>query len=183
MTKENKDVETNEVGSNIDETDSSDESQNTDEETKVDNPIPYARFKEKVDEANELKKKLADIEKAQKEAERKEMEESEEYKELYEQAQAEVEQAKAETLSIKKNAALANAGYDEDQAKLLIKLVEGDSDEEIAESVEELKTTIPAQDNYGDPSAFNGAKVKPKTVDNEELGRNAVSRVLHKIRL
>src|SRR5690625_3854026 len=183
MTKENKDVETNEVGSNIDETDSSDETQNTDEETKVDNPIPYDRFKQKVDEANALKKKLADIEKAQKEAERKEMEESEEYKELYEQAQAEVEQAKAETLSIKKNAALANAGYDEDQAKLLIKLVEGDSDEEIEESVEELKTTIPAQDNYGDPSAFNGAKVKPKTVDNEELGRNAVSRVLHKIRL
>ena len=183
MTKENKDVETNEVGSNIDETDSSDETQNTDEETKVDNPIPYDRFKQKVDEANALKEKLVKIERQQEEAKRKELEEQNEYKTLYEQALEQAEQAKQEALATKKSALLAQAGYGEEQTKLLAKLVEGETDEEISESIKLLQATIPAQDNYGDPSAFNGAKVKPKTVDNEELGRNAVSRVLHKIRL
>src|SRR5690625_191508 len=183
MTKENKDVETNEVGSNIDETDSTDETQNTDEETKVDNPIPYDRFKQKVDEANALKKKLAEIEKAQAEAERKKLEETEQYKELYEQALKQAEQAKQEALATKKSAMLAQAGYDDEQTKLLTKLVEGETDEEISESIKVLKATIPAKDNYGDPSAFNGVKEKPKTVDAEEVGRNAVSRVLHKIKL
>src|SRR5690625_3288863 len=183
MTKENKDVETNEVGSNIDETDSSDETQNTDEETKVDNPIPYDRFKAKVDEANALKEKLAEIERQQEEAKRKELEETEQYKELYEQAIKEKEQARQEALAIRKQALLTQAGYDNEQSKLLVKLVEGDDEESIAESIKQIQSTVPVKDNFGDPSAFNGAKAKPKTVDAEELGRSAVSRVLHKIRL
>src|SRR5690606_13515850 len=101
----------------------------------------------------------------------------------YEQAIQQAEQAKKEALGIKKSALLTQAGYSAEQTKLLTKLVEGETDEEISESIKLLKATIPTKDNYGDPSAFNGAKKKPKTVDAEELGRNAVSRVLHKIKL
>src|SRR5690625_3513188 len=174
----------NEVETNIDEATSTDESLNTEEQKEVDNQrIPYDRFKAKVDEANALKEKLAKIEKAQEEAKRKELEETEQYKELYEQALKQAEQAKKEALSTKKTALLAQAGYSEEQTKLLAKLVDGETDEEISESIKLLQATIPVQDNYGDPSAFNGAKEKPKTVDAEEVGRNAVSRVLHKIKL
>lgn len=178
MTDEIKD----ELKTNVDETNPTDESKNT-EAQNVDTKIPYDRFKAKVDEANALKEKLAAIEKAQEEAKRKELEEQNEYKTLYEQALQQAEQAKKEALGIKKSALLTQAGYSAEQTKLLSKLVEGETDEEITESIKLLKATIPAQDEYGDPSAFNGAKQKPKTIDAEEVGRNAVSRVLHKIKL
>lgn len=158
---------------------------NTEEPTddKHENRIPYERFKEKVDEANALKEKLAEIEKEQEAAQRKELEEKEDYKKLYEQALQQAEQSRQESLKVSKSHALLKAGYADEQAKLLVNLVEGEDDETIAESIKRIQATIPVQDNYADPSAFNGAKAKPKTVDAEELGRNAVSRVLHKIKL
>src|SRR5690606_2567666 len=161
----------------------SDETLNTEEQEKdvVDKRIPYERFKEKVDEVNELKKRLAELERAQEEAKRKELEEKEEYKTLYEQAKAEAEQAKQEALSIKKNALLIQAGYGEEQAKLLAKLVEGETDEEIAESIKHLKTTIPVNDNFGDPSAFNGAKEKPEAVGADEIGAKMFEKIKNKI--
>src|SRR5690625_3060327 len=189
MTKENKNVETNEEQTNIEEgkeTNPTDESLSTEEQKKesVGNQrIPYDRFKAKVDEANALKEKLAEIEREQEEAKRKELEETEQYKELYEQAIKEKEQARQEALAIRKQALLSQAGYDNEQSKLLVKLVEGDDEESIAESIKQIQSTVPVKDDYADPSAFNGAKAKPKTVDAEELGRSAVSRVLHKIRL
>src|SRR5690625_6635694 len=137
----------NEVETNIDETEASDETENT-EETGVDNQrIPYDRFKAKVDEANALKEKLAEIERQQEEAKRKELEETEQYKELYEQALKQAEQAKQEALATKKSAMLAQAGYDDDQTKLLTKLVEGETDEEISESIKLLKENIQATEN------------------------------------
>ena len=183
MTKENKNVETNEEETNIDETEASDETENT-EETGVDNQrIPYDRFKAKVDEANALKEKLAEIERQQEEAKRKELEEQNEYKTLYEQDVQEREQAKKEALNLRKQTLLTQAGYSDEQSELLVKLIEGDDEESITESIKQIQSTVPVKDDYADPSAFNGAKAKPKTVDAEELGRSAVSRVLHKIRL
>lgn len=179
MSKENENLD--EQKTNIDETKSTDASENTEEQTSVDNRIPYERFKEKVDEANALKEKLAEIERAQEEAKRKELEEQNEYKKLYEQALKQAEQAKAESLAIKKSAALVGAGYGDEQAKLLVKLVEGETDEEIAESIKLLKATIPAQDNYGDPNPFNGAKKKPETIDADEIGASMFERVKNKI--
>src|SRR5690625_5407828 len=129
MTKENKNEEANEKKTNDDDTNPSDETKNTDEHN-VDNKIPYDRFKAKVDEANALKEKLAEIERQQEEAKRKELEEQNEYKTLYEQALEQAEQAKQEALGIKKNALLAQAGYGEEQTKLLAKLVEGERSEE-----------------------------------------------------
>ena len=82
---------------------STDASLNTDEQSKeVDNKIPYERFKEKVDEVNALKEKLAAIEKEQADAKRKELEEQNEYKTLYEQALQQAEQAKQEALNLRK---------------------------------------------------------------------------------
>ena len=169
---------------NIDETTPTDESLKTEEPKDVDSKhIPYDRFKQKVDEANALKEKLAEIERKQEEDKRKELEEQNEYKTLYEQAKKDAEQAEQEALNVKKDALLTQAGYSQEQAKLLVKLVDGEDDEEISESIKQLRAAIPAQDNYADPSAMNGKKDKPKTVDAEEVGRNAVSRVLHKIKL
>jgi len=84
---------------------------------------------------------------------------------------------------LRKTDALRKAGYSDEQSQLLVKLIEGDDDEAIAESIEQIKATVPITDNYADPSTFNGRAAKPKTVDAEELGRSAVSRVLHKIKL
>ena len=151
--------------------------------TDADKRIPYDRFKAKVDEANALKAKLSEFETAQAEAERARLEEQNEYKTLYEQALQDAQQAKGEALSIKKSALLTQAGYDESQAKLLVKLVDGDGEESIAESIKVLRTSISPNGEYGDPGAFNGAKQKPTVIDNEEVGRNAINKVLHKLNL
>ncbi len=165
----------------IDEAKSTDESKKTEEQTNVDTKIPYDRFKEKVDEANALKEKLAEFEKTQAEKERKELEEQNEFKTLYEQAVEQVAQTKAEAAGIKKSALLTQAGYSAEQTKLLSKLVDGETDEEISESIKLLKATIPVQDEYGDPSAFNGAKSKTETVGADELGAKVFERIKNKI--
>src|SRR5690625_7421800 len=130
----------NETQTNIDESqaqaNTTDESLNTEGQMKesVGNQrIPYERFKAKVDEANALKEKLAEIEREKEEAKRKELEETEQYKELYEQAIKEKEQARQEALAIRKQALLSQAGYDNEQSKLLVKLVEGNEEKEIEE--------------------------------------------------
>lgn len=169
----------------VDEPTPTDESLNTDEPKKdegVDKKIPYDRFKAKVDEANALKEKLRQIEEAQEEAQRKELEDQNEYKALYEKALEDAKKAKEEALTIKKNAALVNAGYSEEQVKLLSKLVEGEDDEAITESINLLRATIPVQDNYADPSLLNGAKDKPETVGPEEHAKSIYERIKNKIR-
>src|SRR5690625_1128868 len=178
----------NEVETNIDEgqaqANPTDESLKTEEQTKesVGNQrIPYERFKAKVDEANALKERLAEIEREQEEAKRKELEETEQYKELYEQALQQAEQAKAEALNTRKSALLTKSGYSDEQAKLLLKLVDGETDEEITESIKQLQATIPTQDNYGEPNPFNGAKEKPETIDADEIGATMFERVKNKI--
>lgn len=184
MADEIKHENNNEETAIIDETTPTDESLKTDEPKEVDSKhIPYDRFKDKVDEANALKEKLAEYEKAKAESERKKLEEQNEYKTLYEQALEQVEQAKQEALITKKSALLSSAGYGEEQTNHLLKLIGGETDEEIAESLAELQKAFPIQDEYGDPSAFNGAKAKPVAVDKEDVGREAINRVLNKIRL
>src|SRR5690625_2440621 len=179
----------NEEQTSIDEKNPTDESLNTAEQTEQDDKggentrIPYERFKQKVDEVNELKQRLAQIEEEQAQAKRQELEEQERYKELYEQALQEKEDARQEALSLRKIDGLRQAGYSGEQAKLLVKLVDGEDDETIKASVEQIKSTVPVNDGFVDPTINNGPGVKPKTVDAEELGRNAVSRVLHKIKL
>src|SRR5699024_11855990 len=68
----------------------------------------------------------------------------------------EKEQAEQAALSLRKTDALRKAGYSDEQSQLLVKLIEGDDDEAIAESIEQIKATVPITDNYADPSTFNG---------------------------
>ena len=73
--------------------------------------------------------------------------------------------------------------YSDSQIDRYLSHVSGDTPDEIKASVFELMTDIPPNDPYGDPSAMNGAKAKPKAVDRLEVGRNAIKRVINKIRL
>src|SRR5690625_4667816 len=148
MANEIKDEELTENNEERKESNTTVESLNTEgqEETKknnVDNRIPYDGFKQKVDEANSLREKLAEIESKQEEDKRKELEEQNEYKTLYEQAKKDAEQAKQEALNVKKDALLTQAGYSQEQAKLLVKLVDGEDVEEISDSIKQLRTASP----------------------------------------
>lgn len=172
----------------IDETSSTVESLNTDEQVNVDTDtegkhIPYDRFKQKVDEANALKKKLADIEKQRKADEQKQLEEQNDYKTLYEQAQEQIEANKADALKAAKTAKLIQAGYDEEQVEVLRSTIDGETDEEIAKAIEGITSVIPPKKTYIDPTPMGGGDGKPKPKDEEEVGRSAISKVLHKIKL
>src|SRR5699024_1435907 len=130
-------------------TGSSDETVNTDkDDSQTQERIPYDRFKQKVDEANALKAELDEFKQSQAEAKRKELEETEQYKELYEQAKAEAEAIRQQALAVQKNTALTLAGYNDEQAQTLAKLVEGETAEEIAESIKTLQATFPIVDDY-----------------------------------
>src|SRR5699024_5395593 len=138
--REELNVEQEELKKDGVDTDSTDESVNTDkDDSQTQERIPYDRFKQKVDEANALKAELDEIKQAQADAKRKELEETEQYKELYEQAKAEAEASRQQALAIQKNTALTLAGYNDEQAKTLAKLVEGETAEEIAESIKTLQ--------------------------------------------
>src|SRR5690625_5392831 len=74
--------------------------------------------------AREKKKRDDAVKAAEAEAERKRLEEQNDYKTLYEQAKEEAEQAVQKARGSKKSALLTQAGYSEEQAQLLVKLVE-----------------------------------------------------------
>ena len=169
------------------ETNATDASLNTAEQTEQDDKggedkrIPYERFKQKVDEVNQLKEKLAQVEEEQAQAKRKELEEQKRYKELYEQALQEKEEALQEALSLRKINGLRQAGYSDDQAKLLVKLVDGEDDEAIKASIEQIKATVPVSDGFVDPSINNGPGAKPKEVGAEDIAKKQFERIKDKL--
>lgn len=130
---------------------STEESQTTETDA-AGNKIPYERFKQKVDEANEYKRRLEEFENAQKEKQTKELEEQNEFKTLYEAAQQQIDALKQETLVAKKEARLASEGYTKEQIEKYGKYVEGVTDEEIAESIATLKADIAPKQSGVDPS-------------------------------
>jgi len=184
MTKKHEDkLETNEEEI-IDETDSSDETENTEEEGKVDGEggddkrIPYDRFKAKVDEVNALQKRLDKIEREQADKERKELEEQNRYKELYEEALKTIETQKENDVKRTKESLLKDVGYSDGQISRLVKLVDGDTEEEIKASIDELKADFPVPKKYADPSAGNGQGRSPEQVEGEEIGHKLFDRLL-----
>lgn len=146
-----------------------------------DQKIPYDRFKKKVDEANELKRKLAELEQAQAEAERKKLEEQNEFKTLYEQAQAKIAEIESQANAVKRESTvtnlLVNAGYHGEQLERVRKYITGDTDEEISASLEELKKDIPPKSSGVDPSVGNGAKQQPQQKDLGDEGRSLYQRL------
>jgi len=166
----------------IDETNTSDETKNTEEQT-VETKIPYNRFKAKVDEANALKEKLAEIERQQQAEATEKLESQNEYKTLYEQALETIKANKADALNATKTSKLVQAGYDEGQIEVLRNTIAGETDEEITQAVEAVTSVIPPKKSYIDPTPMGGGDGKPGPVDKEEVGRSAISKVLHKIKL
>lgn len=114
------------------------------------------------------------------EAERKRLEEQQEYQQLAEKYKEELEAIKAEATESKKVAALAKAGYSEEQVERYKKFVDGESDDEIAEAVKVLVEDVPpkgSQKSYADPALGNGGKGKPPAKDKVSKGREAFQRL------
>lgn len=127
--------------------------------------------------ARERKKQEEKEQQLRDEAERKRLEENEEYKELAQKLQEQLDAIQGDALKAKKEAALVKAGYSEGQAELFTKLVDGDTDEEIQASVDELKSTTPPTKPYADPSTGNGHKQEPKKTDLQEKGKSTYQRL------
>lgn len=163
-------------------TNTSDGTENTEEE-EAEGKIPYDRFKQKVDEVNALKERLAKLEADEEEKRKTELEEQERYKELYEEQLQKLEETKAAQQEQSKKSALAEAGYADEQIQFMLKLVEGETEEEVAKSIEVLKATFPTKKSYVDPSADNGARKTPKAVDGEDYGKEMFKRLFDKGKL
>lgn len=171
--------ESNNKDNDLDETgkdDSTSTNSLKDDVLEDDKKIPYSRFKDKVDEVNRLSAKLDEIEKSQKEQEKQKLEEQEQYKELYEKAQEEIENIKSQKLQDKIETELKSAGYKEEQVTRLSKLVEGETDEEITKSIEDLKITFPTK-TYVDPSPDQRKRHKPEGVDGDDIGKSMFERL------
>jgi Domain of unknown function (DUF4355) len=133
--------------------------------------------KERLD--REKKKRDAALEKQREEAERKRLEEEQKYKELYEKLQGDLETQRKEALQVRKESLLAQAGYSEEQAKTLVKLVEGEDDEALKASLETVKTLFPPKKDkeYGDPNPGNGGRQIPKKKNLEDKGKSVYQRL------
>lgn len=105
------------------------------------------------------------------------------YQAKIEKLDVKLNEFKDEHIESMKRSEMKAAHYTDSQIERYLSHIEGETIDEIRAYVFELTKEIPVSDPYGDPSAFNGAKAQPKTVDSMEIGRNAIKRVLHKIRL
>lgn len=151
------------------------------QEPKVENKIPYDRFKEKVDEANELKRKLAEIEEERAKKEREELESQNNYKQLYDTLLADTEklkaQAEAATLEKAKTDLLVKAGYTGEQLDRVRKYLQGTDEASLKASLDEVKADIPPKSVGVDPSAGNTPNHPPKQKDPADTGRSLYQRL------
>lgn len=157
----------------------SDETKNTETTNPLDNKVPYDRFKQKVDEANALKEKLAQFEREQAEKERQALEEQQEYKTLYEKAQEQITQFQQQAVEAKKGTLLIDAGYTREQAERYKKYLDGESDDTLTQSLNVLKQDIPPKP-YVDPSLGNGNTPKPEPTDAYDQGKELARNILAK---
>lgn len=133
--------------------------------------------------ARERKKQDDAKKQAEEEAKQKRLEEQEEWKELAQSLQAQIDEHKTKSIESTKQTKLISAGYSEEQAELLHKLVDGETDEDITASVEELKKTVPVnKKEYVDPSENNGRSPGRKKTDKTEVGTSAWDRIKGKVR-
>lgn len=155
-----------------------DKAEDTQEEKKFTQADIDRIVKERLDRAN--KKKEDAIQKERDDAERKRLEEEGEYKELADKLQEQLDAYKGDALKAKKESLLVKAGYSEEQIGVVAKLLEGESDEELTASLEEVKVAITpkgSEKKYADPSAGNPKKDDPKPADLTDKGRDAVKRL------
>ncbi|WP_242015987.1 hypothetical protein [Bacillus sp. EE-W1] len=94
-------------------------------------------------------------EKERQEAERKKLEEQEKYKELYETLEKQLADEKVKALDAKKEALLVGSGYSAEQVVLLKGLLNGETDEQLNQSLETVKVTLLPKGNGADPNPGN----------------------------
>lgn len=138
----------------------------------------------------ERKKQEDEKQKERDEAERKRLEENEEYKELSSKKQEEIDrlqgiidQQKTDSIEEKKTTALSQAGYSDAQIELLRNTTVGETEEEIKQSVESLKSVVPPTPSYVDPSPMNGEKTVPSNKDGRDVGKSVFDRLKIKNRI
>ncbi|RWQ69811.1 hypothetical protein [Bacillus cereus] len=122
----------------------------------------------------------AKAERERQEAERKNLEEQEKYKELYQNLEKQVADEKVKTLDAKKETLLVGAGYSEDQVALLKGLLTGDTDDELKQSLETIKSTLAPKGNGADPSPGNPPRQPPNPIDPADKGKSAFQRLKEK---
>lgn len=107
--------------------------------------------------------------------------EVESYKAKIEALDEKLAEFRANSIADIKREKMRAMNYNDEQVERYLSHIEGETVEEIKRSVLELTLDIPPPDNFADPSAFNGAKQRPASVDHSEIGRKAFERVKHKI--
>lgn len=106
----------------------------------------------------------------------------ESYQSKIDELDAKLNEFKSEHIEALKRKQMEERFYSEEQIERYIEHIEGETAEEIERSIFELAEKVPpANDNFVDPSPFNGRASKPKTVDHAEIGRQAFGRIKHKI--
>lgn len=130
--------------------------------------------------AREKKKQDDAVKRASDEAEKKRLAEQEQYKELAEKLQQEILNMNTKALNNKKESLLAKAGYKDEQINKYLKYIEGTTDEELAQSVEDLKKDIPPVSVGVDPSMKNPATHIPLQKDGYEAAQELMKKIFKK---
>lgn len=91
---------------------------------------------------------------------------------------AELKAAKIDEI---KREAMRKRNYTDEQIDRYIGYIDGETKEDIWQSIIKLSTEIPPKNDYIDPSPMTGGQIKPPRVDPSEIGRKAFERVKHKI--
>ncbi|KMK75450.1 hypothetical protein [Alkalihalobacillus pseudalcaliphilus] len=125
--------------------------------------VPYDRFKEKIDEVNDLKRQLKEFEEAKQAEETKDLADKQQWKELYDKSQEQLAEIKQSAFNAKKEAMLAKAGYTDEQIAKYGKYLEGETDEELRASLAELKADIAPKQGGVDP-ILNGNSRQESTI-------------------
>ena len=121
-------------------------------------------------------------EKRKKAEEEAKLKEQGKYKDLLEEKEKELERLKEEVkmkeLDRIKTDLLIGAGYAQEQFEFVKKNLEGETEEELKASLEEVKQYIAPKKEPADPlSKGNGVKGTPKPSDNEEVGRELARKI------
>lgn len=104
-----------------------------------------------------------------------------EYQSKIDELDAKLAEHKTQYIDALKREQMRKNHYSDDQIERYLSFIEGETAEEIRDSVFQLTSEIPPQDNYADPSPMNGERSRAKTTDFTELGRQAFHRVKNRI--
>lgn len=89
---------------------------------------------------------------------------------------------RADNIADRKREAMQKMNYSNQQIERYLKHVEGETEEEIKQSVFNLMLEIPPAINYIDPNPMSGRSYRPKHKDPTELGKKAFERIKDKLR-